>query len=390
MDIYERLGVRTIVNATGFATELGGAIMAPEVVEAMAQAARSCVQMRELHEKAGRRIAELVGVEAACVASCAAAGLCLAIAACITGKDPEKIRNLPQIEGDAREVVIQAPHRSPFDHALRQTGARLVVAGTVDRVTAHDIRSSITHRTVAVAYVHDTHLPGTGLDFDTVASVCGRAHIPLVVDAAAELPPATNLRVFLKRGADLVVISGGKGLRGPQASGLILGRRSLVEACVLNGAPNADTIGRAMKVGKEEIAGLVAAVELYVAKDHQQASLEWEASVQRIISGLADLPGAKATRVFPMGKFRPIPLVSITVDPRITGRTVSQVVHELRSSDPPIIISHPDSLPVPTFTSSGGGSPYGAGDSLYVKVQAFKAGDEPYVIRRLREVLAAR
>jgi L-seryl-tRNA(Ser) seleniumtransferase len=387
MDIYTRLGVRKIVNACGFATELGGSLMAPEVLEAMAQASRWNVDMRELHEKAGKRVAELIGAEAACITSCAAAGVCISIAACITGKDPDKIRKIPEMDGDRKEVIIQAAHRSPFDHAVRQTGAKLVVIGTREHVAPEHLESAINSRTVAMVYVYDTHLPAVTLPFDQVIDICHTAGVPVVVDTAAELPPPSNLQEFLKAGADLVVFSGGKGLHGPQSSGMILGRKDLIEACALNSAPNADTIGRSMKVGKEEIAGGVMAVELYLKRDHDAVSKGWEETVSYIIKGLEGLPGVKAKRVFPMGKFRPIPFVSITLDRALAGQTPSDVVKQLRDGEPPILISHPDTLPVPTFT--GGKDRYDEEESVVIKPQSLKEGDAEIVIKRLREILGA-
>jgi L-seryl-tRNA(Ser) seleniumtransferase len=220
MDIYDKLGVKKIINACGFATELGGAIMAPEVLEAMTQASRSHVDMRELHEKAGKRIAELVGAEAACITGCAAAGLCISVAACITGKDLDKVKKIPEIEGDRKEVIIQRTHRNPFDHAIRQTGAKLVVIGTKDDVTSEDLKSAINKNTVAMVYVHDTHLPSVTLPFQQVVEICHGSNVPLVVDTAAELPPPANLQNFLKQGADLVVFSGGRASMDPNHLGL--------------------------------------------------------------------------------------------------------------------------------------------------------------------------
>ena len=387
MDIYSKLGVRKIINACGYATDLGGSLMAPEVLESMAQASRSNVDMRELHEKAGRRIAELIGVEAACVVSCAAAGVCTSIAACITGNDLEKIKQLPGLVHDEKEVIVQAAQRSPFDHPVRLTGARLRSIGTRDQVQPSDLESAIHSRTVAMLYVNDTHLPATSLAFERVVDICHAADVPVVVDTAAEIPPLSNLRAFLDAGADLVVFSGGKGLHGPQASGMILGRKPLVQACRLNSAPNADTIGRAMKVGKEEIAGIVTALELLLNQDEEAVAESYEQIVSYIIGSVMNLPGVFAKRGYPMGKFRPIPFVSITLDRSLTGLTPSQVVNQLRDGEPAIMISHPDTLPVPTFTGSQ--DRYDEEESLVIKPQSLKPGDAEIVVRRLREILTA-
>ena len=387
MDIYTRLGVRKVINACGYATELGGSLMAPEVLEAMAQASRTNVDMRELHDKAGKRIAELIGAEAACVVSCAAAGVCTSIAACITRKDPEKIKRLPGLNHDRKEVIVQAAQKSPFDHPVRLTGAELLAIGTRDNVEPVHLSSAINSNTVAMLYVNDTHLPATTLPFDQIVDICHTAGIPVVVDTAAEIPPSSNLQAFLKVGADLVVFSGGKGLHGPQASGMILGRTDLIEACELNSAPNADTIGRPMKVGKEEIAGIVTALELFLNQDHDAISEGYEQTVSYIIGSLKGLPGVNAKRAFPMGKFRLIPFVSITLDQALVGMTPSEAVRQLHNGEPPILLSHPDSLPIPTFT--GKKDSYAEEDSVVIKPQSLKEGDAEIVATRLREVLEA-
>src|SRR5919199_6501076 len=297
MNPYHALGLRTVINADGMKTRLGGSLMPPEVLEAMRQAGGSYVDLMDLHRAAGRRIAELIAspaIEDAAVPCGAAAGLAVATAAVVAGTDPAHIRALPHLEwpGAKTEVVIQKTHVTGYAQGFRNAGPRLVEIGGPEGATPDEFTSAITDRTAAVAFCGG-ELPGnarfpTRTSLADVVSIAHARHVPVIVDAAAELPPPENLRRFSELGADLVVFSGGKGLRGPQASGLVLGSHALVEACRLNQNPNA-SIGRPMKVAKEEIMGLLKAVELYVARDHSADLRYWDTCAQTILDALRRL-----------------------------------------------------------------------------------------------------
>src|SRR5215211_2621948 len=288
MGVYDELGVRTVINASGTLTRLGGSRMAPEVLAAMAEAAASFVHIDQLQARAGAVIAEITGAEAGYVTTGAAAGLALGLAACVAGLDVGKMDRLPDTTGMNNEVVVQRGHRNAYDHAIRSAGVRFVEVGYLGYPGAGgtfgwQLDEAITERTVAVACpILDT--PGT-LSLPEVAEIAHRKGVPVIVDAAAELPPRSNLRRFIAEGADLVTFSGGKAIGGPQASGILAGRadlirsvalqhqdmdvhprtwqyRSLIAGGLLPGPPH-HGIGRPMKVGKEAIVGLMVALRQF-------------------------------------------------------------------------------------------------------------------------------
>ena len=241
---YRRLGVTPIINASGSVTRLGGSRTRPEVLEQMAGAARVMVNIDELNRRAGEEIARLVGSEAAMVSSGAAGGLLLQAAACIAGNDPVKMQRLPDTEGMKNEIVIQTMHRFPYDHAYRAAGARMVEIG--DYLFNHpwQLEGAINERTAAVAYLC---APFTSKRVMPLAQVCEIAHahdVPVIVDAASMLPPRANLQRYLNDGADLVIFSGGKGIRGPQGTGILCGRADLIDAALANASPAQSSVAR--------------------------------------------------------------------------------------------------------------------------------------------------
>ncbi len=288
MITYEDLKVGTFINASGTVTTLGGSLMPTPVVEAMAQAARTFVGLDELHEKAGRWLAEMIGVPAAFISCGAASGMQVAAAACLTGTDIDRIRALPEVPGGKNDFVISYVDEHTYIHqGIRVVGGKLVPAGTKERVTAQDLVDSITERTAAMV-----HFLGKQSKAQLIEVIAG-AHergVPVMVDAAAQLPPRANLKEIVGLGADLVVFSGGKGMRGPQATGLVLGKPELVEAARLNGSPQS-AVGRGMKVGKEEIMGLLTAVELYLAQDEAVELDGWEQQMRTVAAAVAGLDG---------------------------------------------------------------------------------------------------
>jgi L-seryl-tRNA(Ser) seleniumtransferase len=312
--LYARLGVKRRINAAGTLTRLGGSLMEEPVLEAMREAARASVDIGELQVAAGRAIARATGAEAGIVVAGAAAGLTLAAAACIAGLDVAKMARLPDTVGLPNEILIPRTHRNAYDHALRAAGAVLVDIGHNDRGTGAGIRgleaweidAAVTPATVALAFAAN---PETAADLSGVVVACRRRGLPVIVDAAAQLPPATNLRAFFDAGADLVVFSGGKAIGGPQASGILAGRRDLIASALLQQLdmdvdptrwvapeivdrdrvpmPPHHGIGRGFKVGKEEIVGLVVALERFVARDEGRYAAALRQRLSAIAAGLS-------------------------------------------------------------------------------------------------------
>ncbi|MBI3943090.1 MAG: aminotransferase class V-fold PLP-dependent enzyme [Chloroflexi bacterium] len=261
MGIYEKLGVRTMINAGTNGTANGGSIMYPEVLAAMQEASRNFIDMSELLAKAGQRIADLVGVEACYITSGAAGGVLTSIAACMTGKDWAKVHQLPNTQGMKNEVILQVMQRNFYELMVRESGAKLVEIGLANLTYPWHLEAAINERTLAIIHFV-AYSPPQDLPLEEVIKIAKKHSIPVIVDAASEFPPFSNLRKYIDMGADLAVFSGGKGIRGPQSSGLILGRKDLIEACAMNGSPF-HGVGRPCKVGKEEIIGLLTAVELF-------------------------------------------------------------------------------------------------------------------------------
>ncbi len=292
--VYRRLGVAPIINAAGSITRLGGTRTRPETLELMSQAARVMVNIDELNRAAGQEIARLTGAEAGFVCSGAAGGLMLQAAACIAGNDPVKMRRLPDTDGMKNEIVIHTMHRFAYDQAYRAAGARLVEFG--DYLFAHpwQLEGAITERTAAVAYLCATFASNKVLPLERVCEIAHARGVPVIVDAASMLPPRANLYRYLRAGADLVVYSGGKGVRGPQGSGILVGRADLIEAAAAQASPS-QFLGRGMKVAKEEIIGLVESLAAFVQEDEAAEMAAYRAMAQMVVDALVELPGLRVT-----------------------------------------------------------------------------------------------
>lgn len=338
-NIYTALGVRKVLNADARLTRLGGSLMPAEVRAAMDAAARQYVDMFELQEAVGRRIAALTRNEAALVCTGAAAGLVLSSLACMVGADLAKIAQLPDLRGCRDEVIIHTAQRIPYDLAVRQTGARLVPVGNVIQTFPWELEAAIGPRTAAILYIAGTHLARGALPLAEVVAIAQGRGVPVIVDAAAQLPPPENLWRFTRElGADLVIFSGGKDLAGPQASGLILGRAELIAACAAHAAPH-QRLGRPMKVGKEEMVGLLAAVELYVKQDHHQRIAGFEAVVAGWVAALNERPGISARRDFPNEAGQPTPRALIQLDAERCGITGAELRRRLWEGDPRVAVA---------------------------------------------------
>jgi L-seryl-tRNA(Ser) seleniumtransferase len=328
-NVYTRLGVRPLINAVGTLTTLSGTLMPAEVIQAMEAASQQFVRIHELQEKVGLRLAELTGAKAAFVTAGASAGLCLASCAITAGKDRVKINRLPDLTGMKSELVIQKAHRNSYDHAFRMVGLKLVEAET-----AGDVRRAINDRTAGLAMVLSHNSIGHKVELDEMIDIAHRARLPLILDAAAEVPPPENLSKFVKMGADLVAFSGGKNIRGPQCSGILMGRKDLIEAAYVNSSPN-NYFARIAKVGKEEIVGLLTAVELCLKKDHAAQRLEWTAMLERVATRLRGIPSVKSEFI-PNLDYSHSPRLSVQWDEAKLGITLDQMVTRLRSGEPAI------------------------------------------------------
>lgn len=407
--IYERLGVRPVINGVGTVTRLGGSLMPPPVLDAMLEASRHYVSLPGLLAAAGWRIAELTHNEAAYITSGAAAALVLSTAACITGDDPEKMALLPypqKIPGGRYKVVMHRCQQIGYDFAVRQVGIELIEigpsraevrAGATERCTRPEtLEATIDDRTAAVLYIAGANNAPGALPVEEVVHIAHARGVPVVVDAAAQIPPVENLWRFTGQGgpapwaqalaqigapeaasppperiepagADLCLFSGGKGLCGPQSAGLILGRADLIAAIARQANPNA-LIGRPMKVGKEEICGMVAAVEWYLSLDFVALAARYERQVQHVIDAVAELPGVTATRSWPNEAGQPMPRALIALGPD-AGLTRDELQRRLLEDDPPIELAN------------------AGADGVYVNPQDLRDGDEVLVADALRRIL---
>jgi len=362
--IYDEIGVPTVVNAAGTKTRIGGSLIRPAAADAMRAAADSFARISDLQSRASDLIAEVTGAEAGYVASGAAASMTLAAAAAIADDDLGTMARLPDTEGVADEIVMPRTHRTGYDHALRAAGATIVDVGTNDRhlgtgatnVEPWEIADAIGEDTAAVAYVQKEY---TEPPLATVADIAHDHDVPVIVDAAAELPPVANLERFVDEGADMVVFSGGKAIRGPQSTGFLAGRQEyvrsaaaqhldmhaaadaydppadLIDVDALGGVPR-QGIGRGLKVGKEELVGLIRALELFVEEDQEATQDEWLRRAQRVAAGLAEAP--VTTELTGGDGVSVAPEVAVFVDPDTTGTTAATLARELRQEDPRVFV----------------------------------------------------
>lgn len=368
MGIYDELGVRPLINASATLTRLGGSIMPREVVEAMVEASQHFVPLDELQRRVGERLAAMTQNEAAYVSSGAAAGIVLATAACIAGTDPKAITQLPDLTGLKNEVIIQKVHRNGYDHAVRQVGVTVVEIGDGEKTTAEELEAAINLNTAAIFWFQGAMSGQGDLPLEEVIAVANRHDIPVVVDGAAQVPPVENLWRFTQMGAALAIFSGGKDLRGPQSSGLIVGRNDLIEACRINGNPN-HSIGRPMKVGKEEMVGLLKAVELYLKRDHVARASQDEEVVAGWCNELNKVAGVHAERSFPNEAGQPLPRALVTIDSGSVGLTRDAIVDRLEQGTPSIFVAK-------------------AGDEgIYLNPMTLADGEEQIVLDRLLEIL---
>ena len=337
---YEELGVPTVINCEGTMTVLGGSILRPELEAVMAMAGRHFVSIPDLEVAAGKRIAEMLKLPAgytALVTSGAAAAIQSGLAGILTGDNEALIRQLPDVTGMKSEVIIQKSHRNPFDHQLRSTGVKLV-----EIETREQLRSAVNDRTAMMHFSNFANAEGQ-IKVDEWAKLAKQYNLPCMNDAAADTPPVSHLWDYTNMGYDLVTFSGGKAMRGPQCAGLLVGRKDLVAYALLNNSPHEDTLGRSQKVGKEEIIGMVKALEIYLKEDHDALAKEWQEHLAGISRELTKIPGV-STSFFTPDIANHVPHMQITWDAKISV-TPQQVSKLLRNSKPAIVIGGGEGRP---------------------------------------------
>lgn len=337
MNIYEELKLKKYINAYGTVTRYGGSLMDPQVLEAMREASCAYVNMDEFHLKAGNKIASVLGCEAAFVTSGAEAGIAVSTAGIIAGTDIVRVLALPDSSGMKNEVIIMKSHRSRYDQGIRVAGGKIVEAGSTDLIYPESIRASIGENTAFLFYLAEAADERGSLPLKTLSSICRPLNIPIVVDAAAELPPLKSFTRYIEEGADLVIFSGGKDIAGPQSSGLVLGRKDLIQACRANCCPN-HSIGRAMKVDKETLAGFVKALELYVKTDFIKKRQVWENTAEFLYQSLTKIKSIQVIKTLPSEPgIQPLNIPRVFVSPSQNANfTADDLLNELEMGDPAV------------------------------------------------------
>ncbi|QHK18540.1 aminotransferase class V-fold PLP-dependent enzyme [Pseudarthrobacter psychrotolerans] len=335
MSFYSDLGLKPVINAATTFTALGGSLMPEEVLEAMRDAAGSFVDMHDLHLAAGKRLAELTRNDAAYATSGCAAALVLALLGIRSKGDPRVLREFPGRDLAPSEVIMHAAHRIPYDAAIAMSGVTIRQIGNIQQTFDWELEAAITEKTAAVLYVAGSHLPQVALPLSEVVRIAKSRGVPVIVDAAAQLPPMENLWHFTREaGADVAVFSGGKALRGPQASGLMVGNAEIIEAARQNGAPF-QRWARAMKAGKEEVAGLVAAVERFINLDHAALHGQWLATVDAWREGLRGLDGVSPHAELLNEAGQPVPRLYVGMTD--SGRA-ARALAELEGASPRVAV----------------------------------------------------
>jgi uncharacterized pyridoxal phosphate-dependent enzyme len=338
---YEELGLKTVINCEGTMTVLGGSILRPELEAVMAQAGRHFVRIADLEVAAGKRIAEMLKLPegyGAIVTSGAAAAIQSGLAGILTGDNETLIHQIPDLTGMKSEVIIQKSHRNPFDHQLRNTGIKLVVVETRE-----ELRSAVNEKTAMMHFSNFANASGQ-IKVDEWVKLAKEFKIPCMNDAAADTPPVSHLWDYANMGYDLIAFSGGKALRGPQCAGLLIGRKELVANALLNNSPHEDTIGRSQKVGKEEIVGMVKALELFLNEDHEALWKDWQGQLEYISGQITKVAGV-TTSFFVPDIANHVPHMAITWDAKRITLTPKDVSQQLREGTPSIVMSPGEDRP---------------------------------------------
>jgi L-seryl-tRNA(Ser) seleniumtransferase len=379
-NVYTRLGVKTVINCRGTWTYLSGSLQFPEVRAAQAEASHYFVNMVELQRAVGRKLAELTGAESGLITSGAAGAMAVSTAACMAGSDPQKIWQLPDPTGMKHEVIMVGG-RSAFDNAIRLTGAKLVLVETPE-----EIANAVTDNT---AMIYTTDL---GEKLVREVAIAKDHNVPMLLDDAAGIPPADNLRLYANMKIDLYTFSGGKGLQGPQCSGVLLGRKDLIEAALRNSAPWEGAVCRPMKVGKEEVIGCLTAVETWLKIDPKKLYSEWNVRVDRIAKLVETVPGVKTETYVPDDGNR-YPTLKISWDQQAWGFTITDCVQKLREGDPVIEVLGADNPSLVQAVHEGIQKPNRKErkevDHIELVSMTIKPGEEMIVGQRLRTILGA-
>jgi uncharacterized pyridoxal phosphate-dependent enzyme len=365
---YEQLGIRPVVNFQGTMTTLGASKMWEDLHEAAAQASREYVVLEELQEKIGKRLSALIGCEDAMVTTGAAAAICLGTCASLTGSDTKNVRQLPDLTGMKNEVIIQKVHRNGYDHAVRNTGARIV-----DVESERALIDAIGDQTAMMYFLGGTSGDWrweTPVSLERCLEITRRAGVPLMVDAANMLPPWDNVRRLAGLGVDLICISGGKHMRGPQCSGILAGRRDLIQSARLNSSPHSDSLGRPIKVGREEMVTAWLTAEKYSRLDFDAIDRQCVRQAEYLERELSTVPGLKLERT-PVDRTRKIRRVQVHWDEQALGITAGDVERLLMEGEPRIAV--------------GRAQPQGIELTVFMN----EAGDEKTAVKRLREILKA-
>jgi L-seryl-tRNA(Ser) seleniumtransferase len=381
-NVYSRLGVKTVINCRGTWTYLSGSLQFPEVRDAQAEAGRHFVNMVELHQAVGRRLAELTGAESGLITSGAAGAMAAGTAGCMAGADPKKIWQLPDTTGMKHEVIMVGG-RSAFDNAIRLTGAKLVLVEKPE-----DIVNAINANT---AMIYTTDL---GDKLVREAAIAKDHSVPLFLDDAAGIPPIDNIKLYAKMKLDLYTFSGGKGLQGPQCSGVLLGRKDLIEAAMRNSCPFEGSVCRPMKVGKEEVIGCLTAVETWLKLDSNKLNAEWNSRVDRIAKLVETVPGVH-TEIYTPDDGNRYPTLRVNWDTQAWGFTVADCVKQLHESDPVIEVLSIDNPSLVSAVHEGVDNPkpnpkeIKEQNHLELVSMTIQPGEDMIVGERLRAILAA-
>jgi len=362
-NFFKELGLRTFINAAGTYTSMTGSLMPKEVIEAISYSADEYVNLDDLQDKVGERIAELLECEYATVSSGCFGAMSIGMAGVITGKDPKKVKQLPNTNGMKNEVIMQESHSIGYAQALTNVGAKIVKVKT-----AKQLENAISNKTCMLWFLN-AHTDRGEIKWEEFISLGKKYKIPTFIDCAADVPPVENLFRFTKMGFDLVAFSGGKGLRGPQSAGLLLGKREYIEAARMHTPPRGETIARGMKVNKEEVLGMLAALELYLEKDHNKEWQMWESQIKLISDSASSIEGVE-TEIHVPKYANHVPSLRI----RWNEKKVKISPNELRKQ---LSEGHPSIQTVGDSTSLG------------ITTWMMVPGQERIVAKRIKEILSS-
>jgi L-seryl-tRNA(Ser) seleniumtransferase len=367
--VYDELGLRPVIHAAGTITSFGGSEPRPEVMEAMVLASQSFIGLQELNEKVGQYIANVSGAEAGMVVSGAAGGVVLSMAACMTGSNPAKVRQLPNTDGMKDELIIQKIHRGGYSDMYGFTGAKLIEVGSIDGTLSEEVEAAFTDKTAAVNFLFGPGVYQKGLSLPKIAEIAHKHDVPVIVDAAAMLPPKSNLTRYIREGADLVTFSGGKFIRGPQGTGLLFGRKDLIDAAIANASPN-HAIGRPQKVTREEMVGLYTALKLFIEQDDESLMAGYRNSIKPAYEILQTIVGLDVSIEHDPMKYH-VPTVVVGLNSEVRGLDPQKLIKDLLEGQPRVFMTYDQGV-----------------DSVSINPINLREGQAEMVARRLYELLS--